>query len=72
MYRLFAWVPDYEPAIWFPQQIKYGCFLYEMETFFSNTKFKSMVKHHLLPKWDKYTAVAGDGQGLLILRLSFT
>ena len=31
-----------------------------METFFWNTSIKSIVKHHLLLKWNKYTAVAGD------------
>ena len=28
--------------------------------FFSNTNIKSIVKHYLLLKWNKYTAVAGD------------
>ena len=32
-----------------------------METvFFSNTIIKSIVKHHVLLKWNKYTAMAGD------------
>ena len=49
------------PAIWFPRQIKYDCFLYGMEMgLFSNTIIKSIVKHHVLLKWNKYTAMAGD------------
>ena len=49
-----------------------------METFFSKSNIKSIVKHHLLMKWNKYTAVAGDelvylkGKKFVILRLSFT
>ena len=32
-----------------------------METgFFSNTIIKSIVKRHVLLKWSKYTAMAGD------------
>ena len=31
-----------------------------METFFWNTNIKSIVKRHLLLKWNKYTAAAGD------------
>ena len=27
---------------------------------FSNTDVKSIVKHHVLLKWNKYMAVAGD------------
>ena len=51
---------SYLTNILFPRQIEYDCFLYGMETFFSNTNIKSIVKHYLLLKWNKYTAVAGD------------
>ena len=45
---------------------------------FSNTNIKSIVKHHLLLKLNKYTAVTANehvylkGKGLSKLYLSFT
>ena len=56
-----------KPVIWFQHQIKYDWFLYRMERFFSNTNFKSIIKHHLSliklfteKKWIIYSTVAGE------------